>query len=133
MTALRVAFVYYAGLVVLAALIHLPSYLSSRADDRLWGGRIITAGVLYLCLGGWLFGWKLGLANVLVLIVTSNFIVFPLDWVVHWVRPGARYRMGMSQNTVRRLRRAAQKLGIPTNKQPITPVRNIYPEDEPPN
>ncbi len=127
------ALAYYFGLVVLAALMHLPSYFSSNVKDRLWSRRIITAGILYLCLGWWVFGWKLGLANVAILLMIANLVVLPLDWIVHFVHPNVRYRMAMSRDAHRKMRRAAQKLGINRGNRPITPVRNRYPEDDLPN
>jgi hypothetical protein len=124
---------YYVGLVIFAALLHLPFYFPKTTHEDWWLGRILYAGFLYLCLGGWLFGWKLGLANIAVLFVIANLIVVPLDWIVHWLRPDARYRMPIRRETYRKMRGVAQKLGFKGINLRLLPVRNHFPEDDPPN
>ena len=121
--------VYYIGLVIFAALVLVPSYFPKKEEENASAAAFVTAAGMYLWLGGWIFGWRLGLANIPIFFLVANLVSQPLDWLEHWFFPKAECRMPMNRETHIKMRRIAQKLGLNRRNVRMFATRNRYQDD----
>ena len=121
---------YYVGFIVLAVLMYLPGYLPKKEGDRVFKP-LFVALILYLLLGGWLFGWPLGVANITIIFVVANLASLVVDRIVHRFWPNARYRIAVSRESAQKARQLTQKLGINPPNRRLYRTRDQYPEDDP--
>jgi hypothetical protein len=106
---------YYVGLLAWSILLILSNFLSVERAARI--SRPFGFGlVCYLVLGWYLFGWKLGIANIFILLVAGNLLDMPVERLVKRFFPHAEYRWAMSPETRRKLGRWGMKMGLARRK-----------------
>jgi NhaP-type Na+/H+ or K+/H+ antiporter len=110
-----VAATYYIGLVLWSVLITLTGFLTKEQEHRVAASFLLL--YLYLLLGGYLFGWKIGLANVVIMVVIGTLLHRPIKRQVKSIYPQATYRDAMNPEWRRKFAQWGVKLGL--NKRKI--------------
>lgn len=103
--------IYYIGLLGWAVGLVLTRFMSVDQEEK-FGRLFLLLMFLYLALGAYLFGWKLGLANVVLLYIVANVLDIPLEKLVKHFYPNATYRLAMNVETARKIRQIGIKLGL---------------------
>lgn len=106
---------YYLGLIAWSVLVLLPAYLTEEWHERILIPLYLALSA-YLGLGWFLFGWKLAVANFVILVVAANFIDIPLDRLIKRFFPNAKVRMPYSPECQAKIRRLGKRLGINRHK-----------------
>lgn len=102
---------YYIGLVVSCIVLHATSFLTEETERKL-DPVLGLAFVLYIALGWYLFGWKMGLANVGIAIVIGNLLDYPVEHLGKDLFPSAVYRGNLSPELQAKVRKFGLWLGI---------------------
>src|ERR1700733_6859817 len=98
-----IAAAYYIGLVVSCIVLHATSFLTEETESKL-DPALGLAFVLYIALGWYLFGWKLGLVNIGISFVIGNLLDYPVEHLGKRLFPNAVYRDGFSPELKWKLR-----------------------------
>jgi hypothetical protein len=111
-----IAVAYYIGLMVCAVLVTLSGFLTEEMEKRIEGpfGALV---ILYWLLGWYLFGWKVALANIVILIVIGNVLNPPTKRIVKRLYPQSSYRWAMSPEWRRRIGNVRMRLGLARGKR----------------
>ncbi|MGA7675987.1 MAG: hypothetical protein WCA78_13195 [Rhizomicrobium sp.] len=102
---------YYIGLVVFAVIWHGTSFLTEETERKI-SPLLLGESVLYIALGWYLFGWKMGLANIGIFSVVGSLLDYPIERWGKRLFPNAVYRGDLSPELRKKLRKFGLWLGI---------------------
>lgn len=102
---------YYTGLVACSTAVTLTNFANQKWQSD-WIRFIEYLIALYPALGWYLFGWKLGIANIGILVVVGGILDQRIVRFVKRTWPQASYRDPLSEKWLSRVRWLHAKIRI---------------------
>jgi hypothetical protein len=102
---------YYFGMVVLAIALHAISFLAEEREKKFepLPGLVLVS---YIALGWYLFGWVMGLVNIVIFSAVGSLLDYPVEQLGKRLFPNAIYRGDFTPDVAARIRKFGIWLGI---------------------